>query len=304
MKDFIILKSQLLQTARSFLCQNGFYEVNTPTLRKGTNQVFPRQEVKIDSTSLSGVAYLRDALEWPLRSALQYVDKVFELGVCYRMEKPDETHNPEFLMLTVYVANQNLSFMIEFAEHFLSNLMDRKLNFHKISIRDFIFEDLGIDVAVVDNITLKKAMLNSDKGYSVFSEKPLYEVINRYISDKIESQTINFEFSYLTDYPVCTLSTAKRKNKSNIISRFELFYKGMEIANGYEDETDLTDKTNRSQSVNLFNYEEQIITQLLENNLQEGVLVGFGFDRLCMVISNSNHINNHLTSKEFSFLTK
>jgi elongation factor P--beta-lysine ligase len=78
----------------------------------------------------------------------------------------------------------------------------------------------------------------------------------------------------------------------------------MEIANGYEDEDDLTDKTTRSQSVSLYNYEEATITELLKEKPQQGALIGFGFDRLCMVVADNNDISNFIFANNFSFLHK
>ncbi|MBX7046539.1 MAG: hypothetical protein K1X86_11960 [Ignavibacteria bacterium] len=302
MKESIHFKSDLMRQCRNFLYEQDFVEVNTPTLRKGTNEVFKRIEVLTENDIIKKKAYLRDALEWPLRHLLQHTDKVFELGVCYRFDKPDLSHNTEFLMMTLYAADKNIDFILDLSQKLLTKLKGKEIIFNNISIRDFILKDLKIDIAESDGNVLKDKIISVNSQYYEYSTMPVYEVINRYIGDKIECLTKDYEFCYLSDYPACTLSTAKRNNKRHTINRIELFYKGMEIANGYEDEDDLVDKTERSKSVGLYNYEEITITELLTSKPRQGVVTGFGFDRLCMAISDCNDISNFIFAKEFSFL--
>lgn len=304
MKELIHFKSDLMKECRNFFYNEDFVEVNTPTLRKGTNDVFKRQEVIIENDEINSKAYLRDALEWPLRYLLQHTEKVFELGICYRLEKPDATHNPEFLMMTLYAAHQDINYILNLSQKLLTKLMKREISLNNISIRDFILADLGIDIREIEGNVLKEKIIAANSHYNEYNSRPMYEVVNRYISDKIETLTKNYEFSYLSEYPACTLSTAKRKNKTHTINRIELYYKGMEIANGYEDEDDLIDKTTRSQSVSLYNYEEVTITELLKEKPQQGALIGFGFDRLCMVVADNNDISNFIFANNFSFLHK
>lgn len=283
-----------------------FIEVNTPILRKGTNEIFRRHEVNFVKEQINQTAYLRDSMECALRSSLQHHDKVFEIGACFRLDSPSATHYPEFYLHEVYALDVNLSFLMNIVSEIISQsfaLQNISCTINKVSVKNYFQSSLNIDIAVSDGNELKARIISANCGqYLSLTKQPHYQTVNKFIAENIENiPGINI----LYDYPDCTISTAKRKGTTHVIERFEVFVDGLEICNAYLDETNIDDMIKRSRDVNLYNYEEKRIVQLINENLLSSNSGGFGIgiERLCSAITKST-IDEFIIAKDFNFISQ
>lgn len=301
-KEDLIFKNHVLKVIRNYLLEQEYLEVNTPIIRKaGDNSFLNRLNVsmKISDTE-NRHGFLRDSIEFPLRSLLQYHDKVFEIGSCFRTEVLDATHNSEFLMLELFAENNTLNDMMNLVINIISNIIGKKIEYQVFSVKDAFLNLLNIDISVTKDYDLKQKIIefNYERYHDYDKDKP-FVVVNKFISDNMENKN---GFYFLIDYPACTISTAKRKENSNIIERFELFYNRLEIANSFVDECNIHDLIERSIENGLYGLEEKMLVSLLTNNMitKNSSGLGIGIERLCMVLK-EQPICNFIFSKEFSF---
>lgn len=282
--------AEVISGLRRLLQSKMYIEINTPIIRKTTSKPFPR-------VSVNGYdKYLRDSMELSLRYNLKYFDKIYEIGKCFRNEKISANHLYEFTMLELYSVNETLNDLIELSIEIIKDL-DISLPIKRISVAKKIAEDFNIDLEKNDDSILATKIR---KEYE--TDVPDYVVINKYIEENIEILSEG-NIAILFDYPISTISGAKRKdNTIGIINRFEIFINGIEIFHGYEDECNLSLYKGRSEKVDLFNYEERIIYNELKTNSLPNVSVGLGFgvERLCMLKYNVSDIKEYYFSNNFS----
>lgn len=269
-------KASVLAILRAILTAKGFIELNTSVMRRSSSEPFPRVRL------LQPEAWLRDSIEMALRYNLRFVNRIFEIGPCFRDDSIDTTHTSEFMMLELYATDFDHASIVDLSAQIFSELSP-SLTMERISVADVMRKDLGVDLAkepeefLVDKLRVK---------YPQFRDKatPSYQVINHYIEKHVEplshARLVAFE-----DYPISTISSARRKpGTRSIINRVEVFYNGLEVMHGYEDEDDLSDFKARAHSVNLWNAEEQLIHE----SLASGSLpirtagLGIGIERLCV----------------------
>lgn len=297
----IFLKHEITQACRDVLRKHEFIEVNTPAIRKASNQVFGRRKVIIEETYTdTKEGFLKHSHDTVLRTLLRYCDKVFEIGPCHRLDPPDETHYPEFMLLELAANNMHFDFFISIAKEIVSAAFMKELNYQFISVKNFIKNDLGIDIDLINDSELKKRVINSNDVYKIFNSKPAFHVLNKYISDKIENLPgVNF----LIEYPVCTISKAKRIENTNSIYRFELFIDGLEVAHSYLYEDNLSDFRERTTKNELTHSEVQKTITMMENHEfpELSGILGIGIERLCCAIT-KQPISDFISANDFNFI--
>lgn len=305
MTNNLIFKSNILKTIREVMYSNSFVEVNTPLLRKGTNQIFKRHQVEFNGNHSESIAYLRDSMECALRSTLQFHERVFEIGTCFRLDSASKTHYPEFSLFELYALKIDIEFLMNLTSEIIQKsfaINGQKCSINKISVKDYFQSSLGIDISQIDGNGIKERIISSNEvQYSSFKNSPHYEVINNFIEEKLERKS---GVNILYEYPACTISTAKRKNATHVIERFELFIDGLEVCNAYLDETNIDDMIKRCKEVGLYNYEEKQIVHLIKQNLisSDSGGLGIGIERLCCAITKLN-IEEFIAGKEFNFMS-
>lgn len=306
MRNRILLKSALLGVIRSVMISFDFAEVTTPSIRRGTNPVFKRHEVKLGGPHNGRVAYLRDCHEGAMRSLLRYHDRVFEIGPSFRLDEVDDSHRPEFSLFEACANEIDLSFLMNLTRNILERFWQNHgvaQTVNVVSIQQYMEAHLGVDISKIDGDKLKEVIIKSDPNiYGVFTAKPHFYCVNSYIKNNLEQSSGTV---FLTDYPACTISIAKRRNSSNVIERFELFVDGLEVANSYLYEDDLKDLEARCREVGLYNLEEQIVLEMLASetkNTCSGVL-GIGVERMCSAIT-SAPLSDYVFAEEFSSFQK
>lgn len=279
-------KIQLVNELRTFLERKGFLQVNTPILRKDSGKLIRR--ISLENFGNEKKFALRDSHELTLRWLLAETDSVFEIGSCFRMEADISLTNAmEFLLMELFTTKYNLegikSFLKEFILSYKPNII-----FEEISIADHIKKDYGVDLR---NESQEELYIDLKEHYGKTLYKFDYEYVLHYIEDVIEPLSKG-KIVFFTDYPECTCSYAKIK-VGNVLSRFELFADGLEIANGFDDECNSKLFAERNRELPIFRNEEaEIVQGLLSGKLPSvSAGLGIGIERLCMFLFDCKDIN-------------
>lgn len=279
--NLFLQKMHVVRDLKIFLNEHGFQEVLTPVLRKNPGTLFPRIQLK------NGQA-LRDSHELQLRYLLSEYNSIYEIGSCFReeSEKNTSTSSREFLLMELFTSKHSLFDLKELTKQFILCQKPDTI-FYEISIADCIKNQFNIDLFHEDQeifITkLKEIYSEENFQYS-------YEYVLHYIEKEIEPLSQG-KVIFFVDYPECTCSYAKIK-KGNVISRFELFADGLELANGFDDECSPESFEARNKSLPIFQNEEETIVNGLSTSLLPATSagVGIGIERLCMFLFERNEI--------------
>ena len=287
-KDKMIIITKL----KKFLEEYGFKEVYTPVLRGEGGDIISRIHLEND------IGYLRDSHELQLRWLLTKYDAIYEVGACFRNESVEKNNisRNEFLLMELFTSKMELFQIKEMIKKFI--LLEKpQIIFEEISIAEKIKSDLGIDL--FKNGEQERFFCRLKEKYSNVKFVHDYEYVLHYIENEVEPLSRG-KVVFFTDYPECTCSYAKIK-QGDVISRFELFANGLEIANGFDDECNPNLFVERNQKCPIFqNEEKEIVSSLLSGELPSSSGVGIGIERLCMFLFETVMIEDVLfPSKSF-----
>jgi lysyl-tRNA synthetase, class II len=314
-KDTFVKRTKMINAMRSFLNDNGALEVDTPVLQSIPGGAAARPFIT-HHNALDTAFYLRIANELYLkRLIVGGFDWVYEFSRNFRNEGMDRTHNPEFTVLEFYVAYKDYLWMMETTEKLLERAanatngtskttvdgqaIDFKAPYRRITMYDAIKEYAGIDISVMDEIQLRETCRNLNIHADPAMGKGK-------LIDEIFSTTCEHHFiqpTFIIDYPLeMSPLTKKHRSKPGLVERFELIVNGKEIANAYSELNDPIDQRER--------FEEQL--KLMERGDHEAMFVdhdflraleygmpptagiGFGIDRICMLLTGQPSIQDVL----------
>jgi lysyl-tRNA synthetase class 2 len=314
-KDIFIRRTKMISAMREFLNNRGALEVDTPVLQSIPGGAAARP-FTTHHNALDIPFYLRIANELYLkRLIVGGFDWVYEFSRNFRNEGMDRTHNPEFTILEFYVAYKDYLWMMETTEQLLEHTalttngttkvmvgekeIDFKAPYKRISMYDAIKEHAGYDISEMDEMKLREvcSLLHIHADKTMGKGKLIDEIF----SEKCEHHFV--QPTFITDYPVeMSPLTKKHRSKPGLVERFELMINGKEIANAY---TELNDPIEQRQR-----FEEQ--GKLMERGDDEAMFIdhdflraldygmpptsgiGFGIDRLCMLLTNQPSIQDVL----------
>lgn len=264
---------------RGVLVEHGFKEVMTPILRTGNCKINRRYQT-------DDGRFLRDCYELPIIQLLSSeAPRLFELGPCFRPnDGNDATHLQEFYLVEFYAIGQSLELMKTITEDIVRKTIPWKVESKVISIRDFIKEDLGFDIA---EESTEKLIGDLVKKYHYCDTDRAHEIVGTYIEQAIEPLTVGLDKMYfLTDYPMCTLAVSARVNNLNYLQRFECYIDRLEIGHAFVGSDDADDMWSRLIYADVMGPEESRQVEMVRQNLiHSNVGHGIGIDRLCMVKS-------------------
>ncbi|MCO5233131.1 MAG: lysine--tRNA ligase [Chitinophagales bacterium] len=314
-KDTFVKRTKMVNAIRNFLNKNGALEVDTPVLQSIPGGAAARPFIT-HHNALDIPLYLRIANELYLkRLIVGGFDWVYEFSKNFRNEGMDRTHNPEFTVLEFYVAYKDYFWMMETTEQLLEKVCiavhgkpevqvgDKTISFkapyERISIHDAILKYTGIDVSNMDENQLKDVCkkLHIETDNSMGKGKLIDEIF----SEKCEKNFIHPTF--IIDYPVeMSPLTKKHRNKEGLVERFELMINGKEIANAYSELNDPIDQYERfidqMQLSEKGDDEAMLIDHDFLRALEYGMPptsgIGFGIDRLAMLMTNNQSIQEVL----------
>ena len=300
-------RTKIVQSIRGTLGQQGFCEIEGPTLHSIAGGAAARP-FKTHHNALDIDLFMRIALELHLKRLLVGgMERVYELGRVYRNEGISPRHNPEFTMLEVYQAYGDYRSMMDLTERIILDAIDaiggqRKLPwgektidftppFARVTYDDLFREHAGIDPH--DHAAV--AALASDIGFETKDKHP--DVVKSFVfEEKVEDALVGPVF--VTDYPasICPLTKRKRDNPA-VAERFELFIQGMEIANAYTElnDPDLQEQLFKTQLAGMPDEDSMAkmdhdFIRALRHGMPPAGGLGVGIDRLVMLLTNAQTI--------------
>lgn len=315
-KETFVKRTKLINALRDFLNAHGALEVDTPVLQSIPGGAAARPFIT-HHNALDVPFYLRIANELYLkRLIVGGFDWVYEFSRNFRNEGMDRTHNPEFTILEFYTAYKDYLWMMNVTERLLENAAaavcgdaekvvvgDKTISFKapyaRVPIYDAIKKHTGFDVSDMaeDGLRAVCAQLQIDVAPNIGRGK----LIDALFGAKCEPHYI--QPTFIMDYPVeMSPLTKKHRSKPGLVERFELIINGKEIANAYSELNDPIDQRER--------FEEQV--KLMERGDEEAMFIdydflraleygmpptsgiGFGIDRLCMLLTNQPSIQDVL----------
>jgi lysyl-tRNA synthetase class 2 len=314
-KETFVKRTRLINSMREFLNEHGALEVDTPVLQSIPGGAAARPFVT-HHNALDVPFYLRVANELYLkRLIVGGFDWVYEFSRNFRNEGMDRTHNPEFTILEFYTAYKDYLWMMDVTERLLEKAavdvcgttdvqvgdksISFKAPFKRISIYDAIKEHTGYDVSEMDEEGLRDVcrQLKIEVDKSMGKGKLIDEIFG----ERCEHHYI--QPTFIIDYPVeMSPLTKKHRSKHGLVERFELMINGKEIANAYSELNDPIDQRERfEEQVRLMErgdeeamYIDYDFLRALEYGMPPTSGIGFGIDRLCMLLTNSPSIQDVL----------
>lgn len=307
--DRMMQRTQIISSVRNTLAESGFVETETPVLHAIAGGAAARPFITHHNT-LDIELYLRIALELHLkRLMVGGVERVYEMGRVFRNEGIDSTHNPEFTMIEIYQAYGDYESMMDLTENIVVNAVkalggefvlpwqDDSIDFTppwpRKKYADLIEEHTGCKMDDLDGmLALAKQLEIETEG--VHPDVVINEIFEAKVEDHLQGPV------FVIDYPasICPLTKRKQDNP-NIAERFELFVKGMELANAY---TELNDPRLQEElfSTQLEGLSEEDSMAKMDHDFIRALKVGMppagglgiGIDRLVMLLTDSRSIRD------------
>jgi len=314
-KDIFIKRSKIINEIRNILNDNNYLEVETPILQPiyGGASARPFQTYH---NSLDIPLFLRIANELYLkRLIVGGFDGVFEFGKDFRNEGMSRFHNPEFTQCEFYVAYKDYLWMMDFVEGMFNRIIlkindsstiicsGNKINFKKpwkrYTMYGVIQKFTGIDVSKMDINELIKVC----KKFKIKVDKSMGKgkIIDEIFGVKCEPNLI--QPTFITDYPIEMSPLAKKhRSEEGLVERFELICNGKEICNAFSELNDPIDQRKRFEYQvklgNLGDDEAMVLDEdyltALEYGMPPTAGIGIGIDRLTMILTNSDSIQDVL----------
>ena len=315
-KEVFIKRSKIISKIRSYLDGQGFMEVETPMLVSNAGGASARP-FETHYNALSEDVKLRISLELYLkRLIVGGLEKVYEIGRVFRNEGVDTRHNPEFTLMELYQAYTDYHGMMNLTENLYRYLAEEVCGGTKIQYKDFEI-DLGKPferITMVDAVkkysgvdfkeikTLEEARAAAEEHHVEYEERHKRgDILNLFFEEFVEDKLI--QPTFVMDHPVEISPLTKRKPEDpDYVERFEFFMNGWEMANAYSELNDPIDQRER------FKAQEELLAQGDEeaNTTDEDFLnaleigmpptggIGFGIDRMVMLLTNSTAIRDVL----------
>lgn len=308
-------RTQMYNTIRNFFNENGYLEVETPILQPLYGGAAARP-FKTHHNTLDMTLYMRIANELYLkRLIVGGYDGVYEFSKDFRNEGMSRFHNPEFTQVEVYVAYKDYEWMMDMTEEMVERIAmemhgttkvqvgENVINFARPWKRFTMFEAIehftGIDISKMneDELVATAKKLNVPVDKSMGKGKLIDEIFG----EKCEAQLI--QPTFITDYPVEMSPLAKKHRSSEgLVERFEAICNGKEICNAFTELNDPIDQRERFEAQlelgkrgddEAMMLDEDFL-RAIEYGMPPTVGLGMGMDRLAMIMTNSNSIQDVL----------
>ena len=314
-KETFLKRTKMINAIRSFLNERGAVEVDTPVLQSIPGGALAKPFIT-HHNALDMPFYLRIANELYLKRLLVGgFEWVYEFSRNFRNEGMDRTHNPEFTVLEFYTAYKDYLWMMDTTEQLLEQTaiatngttkvlsgeigIDFKAPYKRITMYDAILEYTGVDISNMD----EKELIEACRKLNIHIDKTMGKgkIIDEIFSEKCEHHFI--QPTFIIDYPVeMSPLTKKHRTKAGLVERFELMINGKEIANAYTELNDPLEQRERfvEQAKNMERGDEEAMfidydfLRALEYGMPPTSGIGFGIDRICMLLTNSPSIQDVL----------
>ena len=315
-KDTFIKRSQIIQEIRNFLSARDFMEVETPMLVENAGGAAARPFLT-HYNALDEERKLRISLELYLkRLIVGGLERVYEIGRVFRNEGTDTRHNPEFTLMELYQAYTDYEGMMELTESMFrylaekvcgttqvpygDHIIDLGKPFERLTMNDAIKKYAGIDFDQVKTDEEAKAIAK-ERGVEFEDRHTKGDIINLFFEEFCEEKLI--QPTFIMDHPLAISPLTKKKpSDPDKVERFELFINTWEMCNAYSELNDPIDQRERfaAQDANAAAGDEEAehtdedFLNALEIGMPPTGGIGYGIDRLCMLLTNSANIREVL----------
>lgn len=315
-KDTFIKRSKIISEIRRFLDNKGFMEVETPMLVANAGGAAARP-FNTHYNALDEDVKLRISLELYLkRLIVGGLEKVYEIGRVFRNEGVDTRHNPEFTLMELYQAFTDYHGMMDLTEElfrylaksvcnslvipYADEMIDLEKPFERITMLDAVKKYANIDFNEIK--TLEQARDLAKEKHIEFEERHTKgDILNLFFEEYVEKNLI--QPTFVMDHPVeISPLTKKKPNNPEYVERFELFIYGREMANAYSEINDPIDQRERFMAQEKAfeagdeeaNHTDEDFLNALEIGMPPTGGIGYGIDRLVMLLTNSPAIRDVL----------
>lgn len=315
-KDTFIKRSKIISEIRKFLDAENFMEVETPMLVSNAGGAAARP-FNTHYNALDEDVKLRISLELYLkRLIVGGLERVYEIGRVFRNEGVDTRHNPEFTLMELYQAYTDYNGMMDLTERMFRHLaqtvcgsttipyaeamIDLGKPFERITMIDAVKKYAGVDFDAIE--TLEEARAIAKEKNITFEERHQKgDILNLFFEEFVEEKLI--QPTFVTDHPVeISPLTKKKPSDPSKVERFELYIYGREMANAYSELNDPIDQRERFAAQEAAfaagddeaNHTDEDFLNALEIGMPPTGGIGYGIDRLVMLLTNSPAIRDVL----------
>ena len=315
-KDTFIKRSRIISAIRKYLDGEGFMEVETPMLVANAGGAAARP-FETHFNALNEDLKLRISLELYLkRLIVGGLERVYEIGRVFRNEGLDTRHNPEFTLMELYQAYTDYNGMMDLTENLYRHVaqevlgttkivyngieMDLGKPFERITMVDAVKKYSGVDWNQVE--TLEQARELAKEHHIEFEERHKKgDILNLFFEEFVEEHLV--QPTFVMDHPVeISPLTKKKPENPEYVERFEFFMNGWEMANAYSELNDPIDQRERfqaqeeqfAQGDEEANHTDEDFLNALEIGMPPTGGIGFGIDRMCMLLTDSAAIRDVL----------
>lgn len=315
-KRTFVLRSKIIAAIRSYLNAQDFLEVETPMLVSNAGGAAARP-FETHFNALDEDFKLRISLELYLkRLIVGGFDRVYEIGRVFRNEGLDTRHNPEFTLMELYQAYTDYHGMMDLTENLYRHIakevlgttqivyngieMDLEKPFERITMLDAVKKYSGVDFNEIK--TLEEARAAADEHHIEYEERHKKgDILNLFFEEYVEEHLV--QPTFVMDHPIeISPLTKKKPENPEYVERFEFFMNGWEMANAYSELNDPIDQRERfkaqeellAQGDEEANTTDEDFMRALEIGMPPTGGIGFGIDRMCMLLTDSPAIRDVL----------
>ena len=315
-KETFVKRSKIIAAIRRYLDTQNFMEVETPMLVSNAGGAAARP-FETHYNALDEDVKLRISLELYLkRLIVGGLERVYEIGRVFRNEGVDTRHNPEFTLMELYQAYTDYHGMMDLTENMFryvakevcgtavvpygEYMIDMEKPFARLTVLDAVKQYAGVDFNEIHTLEEARAIAD-EKGVHYEQRHTKGEILNLFFEEFVEEHLI--QPTFVMDHPVDISPLTKRKPENpDYVERFELFITGREYCNAYSELNDPIDQRERfkAQEAQLAQGDEEANTtdEDFMNALEIGMPptggIGYGIDRLVMLLTNSPAIRDVL----------
>ena len=315
-KDTFIKRSKILAAIRKYLADEGFMEVETPMLVSNAGGAAARP-FETHFNALDEDLKLRISLELYLkRLIVGGMERVYEIGRVFRNEGLDTRHNPEFTLMELYQAYTDYHGMMDLTEHLYRFVaqevlgttkivyngieMDLGQPFARMTMVEAVKKYSGVDFDEIHTLAEAKAAAK-EHNIQVEARHKKGDILNLFFEEFVEEHLV--QPTFIMDHPVeISPLTKKKPENPEYTERFEFFMNGWEMANAYSELNDPIDQRERfkaqeellAQGDEEANHTDEDFLNALEIGMPPTGGIGFGIDRMCMLLTDSAAIRDVL----------
>ncbi len=315
-KDTFIKRSKIISSIRKYLDGQGFMEVETPMLVSNAGGAAARP-FETHFNALDEDLKLRISLELYLkRLIVGGLERVYEIGRVFRNEGLDTRHNPEFTLMELYQAYTDYHGMMDLTENLYRHVaqdvlgttkivyngieMDLGKPFERLTMVDAVKKYSGVDFSEIH--TLEEARKAAEEHHVEYEERHKKgDILNLFFEEFVEEHLV--QPTFIMDHPIeISPLTKKKPDNPEYVERFEFFMNRWEMANAYSELNDPIDQRERfaaqeelfAQGDEEANHTDEDFLNALEIGMPPTGGIGFGIDRMCMLLTDSSAIRDVL----------